>query len=228
MLLSSGAANIDERTDLEKKEFRVTLEYMNLLYLSCSVVCLIDLQYKGRFWTCFEVWLSFQEWDPKHESWRERQDADHGEHFMQPFLPEGRWLREQRAIRFGERAMLIPIASVAEVSARLPKDKIPPEIEGISLSWANVTIEAAIERLKQEDLFVTNKKDRKDQLDKIRQRFGQMGHIVRQVSTRRQQLKAQHHNASKTIQDRARAFLARKRMQLQMLGSRKRSTTEIE
>ena len=33
---------------------------VNLLYLGTSVLVLADNQYLGRFWTQFELWLSFQ------------------------------------------------------------------------------------------------------------------------------------------------------------------------
>ena len=36
------------------------LKNVNLLYLGCSVLCLIDISYLSRFWTQFEAWLSMQ------------------------------------------------------------------------------------------------------------------------------------------------------------------------
>ena len=33
---------------------------VNLLYLGCKVVSLLDLTYRSRFWTSYEGWLGFQ------------------------------------------------------------------------------------------------------------------------------------------------------------------------
>lgn len=38
--------------------FRTTLDKIYMLFLTCSVVVVLDLQYLGRFWTCYETWLS--------------------------------------------------------------------------------------------------------------------------------------------------------------------------
>jgi hypothetical protein len=49
-----------ERTPAEKTEFAQMLANINLLYLGCRVLVLMDRQYSGRFWTSFEVraaWL---------------------------------------------------------------------------------------------------------------------------------------------------------------------------
>ena len=35
------------------------LPNINLLYLGCSVLILLDRSYSGRFWTMYEAWLSF-------------------------------------------------------------------------------------------------------------------------------------------------------------------------
>ena len=36
------------------------LSSVNLLYLGCNVLCLVDISYLSRFWTQFEAWLSMQ------------------------------------------------------------------------------------------------------------------------------------------------------------------------
>ena len=46
----------DDRTLAEKLCFKWMLENVNLLYLSCSVLCILDLSYNTRFWTQFEAW----------------------------------------------------------------------------------------------------------------------------------------------------------------------------
>ena len=42
----------------EKAEFDRMLGEVNLLYLGCSVLVLLDLSYLSRFWTMYEAWLS--------------------------------------------------------------------------------------------------------------------------------------------------------------------------
>ena len=40
------------RTYLEQAEFDRTLPHVNLLYLGCTVLILLDLSYPSRFWVC--------------------------------------------------------------------------------------------------------------------------------------------------------------------------------
>jgi len=49
-----------ERTPAEKVEFVHMLQNINVLYLSLSVLLLLDLSYISRFWTQFEAWCSMQ------------------------------------------------------------------------------------------------------------------------------------------------------------------------
>ena len=48
------------RTPSEKVYFKWMLENINVLYLSVSVLILLDLSYISRFWTQYEAWLSMQ------------------------------------------------------------------------------------------------------------------------------------------------------------------------
>ena len=48
------------RTPAEKVYFKWMLENINVLYLSVSVLILLDLSYISRFWTQYEAWLSMQ------------------------------------------------------------------------------------------------------------------------------------------------------------------------
>ena len=49
-----------EKTPQEKLDFGRMLGQVNLLYLGCSVLIIMDRSYLSRFWTQFESWLSFQ------------------------------------------------------------------------------------------------------------------------------------------------------------------------
>jgi HEAT repeat protein/outer membrane murein-binding lipoprotein Lpp len=51
----------EQRTLAEKVRFKHMLGNVNLLYLGCQVLALIDISYLSRFWTQFEAWLSMQE-----------------------------------------------------------------------------------------------------------------------------------------------------------------------
>ena len=46
-----------ERTEDEKKEFKMTLNVINMLYLGARVQILLDFSYINRFWTQFEAWV---------------------------------------------------------------------------------------------------------------------------------------------------------------------------
>ena len=41
-----------ERTPAEKVDFQHMLSNINLLYLGCHVLVLLDLSYLSRFWVC--------------------------------------------------------------------------------------------------------------------------------------------------------------------------------
>ena len=40
-----------QRTDDEQREFKRMLYHMDLLYVGCSVLALVDISYSSRFWT---------------------------------------------------------------------------------------------------------------------------------------------------------------------------------
>ena len=48
-----------DKTEVEDIEFTTMLPNINLLYLFCSVLILLDGSYMSRFWTQFEAFLSF-------------------------------------------------------------------------------------------------------------------------------------------------------------------------
>ena len=49
-----------DKAESEDVEFSVMLPNINLLYLFCSVLILLDSSYMSRFWTQFEAFLSFR------------------------------------------------------------------------------------------------------------------------------------------------------------------------
>jgi hypothetical protein len=50
-----------QKTLAEEVRFKHMLGNVNLLYLGCQVLALIDISYLSRFWTQFEAWLAMQE-----------------------------------------------------------------------------------------------------------------------------------------------------------------------
>ena len=46
------------QTPAERSLFSATLPGINVLYLGMHVLILLDRQYIGRFWTCFETFLA--------------------------------------------------------------------------------------------------------------------------------------------------------------------------
>ena len=50
----------DERTREEEALFKKMLRQVNLLFLGCSVLLLVDISFCSRFWTMFEAWLAMQ------------------------------------------------------------------------------------------------------------------------------------------------------------------------
>jgi hypothetical protein len=48
------------KTERESAEFKEMLPNINLLYLTCSVLILMDRSYMNRFWTQFEAYLSMR------------------------------------------------------------------------------------------------------------------------------------------------------------------------
>jgi hypothetical protein len=53
------------RSEEDTADFKTMLSMVNLLYLGCSVLILLDLSYASRFWTQFEAWLSMQTTTPE-------------------------------------------------------------------------------------------------------------------------------------------------------------------
>ena len=49
-----------ERSSSEQQEFKRMLPEINLVYLTATVLILMDMTYMSRFWTQFEAWLSLQ------------------------------------------------------------------------------------------------------------------------------------------------------------------------
>ena len=56
-----GKGGARDITEAEAKDFGVMLSEVNLLYLGCKVLVLLDLSSRARFWTSYEAWLAHQQ-----------------------------------------------------------------------------------------------------------------------------------------------------------------------
>merc|ERR1712110_1198099 len=59
-MYQSTSADHNTRTKTQQQQFKAMLKNVNLLYMGCTVLILLDRSYLGRFWTQFEAWLSMQ------------------------------------------------------------------------------------------------------------------------------------------------------------------------
>jgi len=48
------------RTTKEEADFKHGLAHVNMVYLACNVVKILNSQYLGRFWPQYEAWLSYR------------------------------------------------------------------------------------------------------------------------------------------------------------------------
>ena len=53
-----------ERSPTDAVAFKRMLPRINMLYLGCSVLLIVDNTYVGRFWTQFEAWLAMRSCTP--------------------------------------------------------------------------------------------------------------------------------------------------------------------
>lgn len=51
----------------EQNDFSDGLDFVNMVYLSCKVLKIMNKIYVGRFWPQFEAWLSYQAVDPRNQ-----------------------------------------------------------------------------------------------------------------------------------------------------------------
>merc|ERR1712050_341630 len=118
-----------ERTPKDQRLFKETLPHINLLYLTTSVLILLDLSYLSRFWTQFEAWLSMQ-------------------------VPFADGLRP--AQKSERRFTIMPILNGNSILG-----------EGLCSTWEKKSPEEAVEVLAEDDVDVTSKSDKKEQLEKL-------------------------------------------------------------
>ena len=121
----------NDKSAADKKHFDHMLKHVNLLYLGCSVLVLMDVSFVSRFWTLFEAWLSMQQPDPNSG--------------LRPAVKgEERW----------------EIEMIHNASQSL-KEQLLAMVGGKSPAQVS-------EMLSKNDIAVTNQKDKKMMLEKVK------------------------------------------------------------
>ena len=130
-----------DRTEAELVEFRTMLSNVNLLYLGCSVLILLDGTYLSRFWTQFEAWLSMRTIELQAE---------------EPL----------RSATVQEKRYFIECLHSGDI-----------EYEGRKLEdvWGPANLEFACRYLQMDDVMVTNKSDKEQQIEKLKEQFDKLG-----------------------------------------------------
>ena len=143
----------DTRTLAEIAEFGRMLKNVNLLYLGGTVLLLVDLQYLGRFWTQFEAWLSM------------RTCSKDG------LLSDS----DEKDYRFEIRCL--------GNAALMNLDESVKRMWLLGESGEGVSAEDALAILEKDDIAVTNKSDKLNQLPKIKKLDGQVKEYYKSRST---------------------------------------------
>ena len=127
---ADGEESYDDRSPDHKSMFKRMLPNVNILYLACHVLCLVDLSYQSRFWTQFEMWLALQEVSPRG---------------------------------YG----LMPAQERRRLKIKLLHGATPSVKTVLLEMWQEVTPEEAVQKLAGNDIVVTNKSDKDQQLSKL-------------------------------------------------------------
>merc|ERR1719473_528202 len=115
------------------------LKQVNLLYLGCRVLILLDRQYMGRFWTQFEAWLAMRRCTP---------DGLRDGRFLNELMRNGLW---EVVVMYMDRD---PVA----------RTKLKETLEA---QWLECSLEVACLKLAAPDVEVTNQSDKIEQLEKL-------------------------------------------------------------
>ena len=118
-----------ELTSAERDEFKRMLAEVNLLYLGCKVLVLLDLSYVSRFWTSYEAWLGSQ--------------SPTGEGIRLADARSSRWeiVRILRANEFHVRALQDAVVKEMRTSAEAISYLGSPEIRVTNASDKTVQLE---------------------------------------------------------------------------------------
>jgi hypothetical protein len=130
------------RTEEEEVVFKVGLANIFMLFISSTVLILFDLQYVGRFWTSYEIWLS-----------------------LRTVTADG--LMNTPADKRRAHLRCMGAANEAE----------DIHMESMFTTWSEKTPEEAASVLGEDDIIVTNMKDKEQQMEVLRELARTAGNI---------------------------------------------------
>ena len=137
-----GSQVPDSRLPHQLDEFQTMLNDINLLFLGCRVLILLDRGYMHRFWTQFEAWLAL-----RHAT-AESGLADAHDNLQ----------------AFGVLEEFVQIDVLYDDSGI--GDNL---VEALHKQWDRCNVEDAVRTLQQPDVAVTNESDKETQLRKLPQ-----------------------------------------------------------
>jgi len=141
-----------ERNESEKALFKATLKHMNALYMFLPTLLLVDRQYSGRFWTCFEAFLAMQHVDVDGE--------------ITSAVSAGRAQRDSR--------YHITVIGAYGTSAASKE----AAIASLEACWGTCSVEEALQLLSNSDILVTNQNDKTVQLEVLKKLPKQVRHAL--------------------------------------------------
>lgn len=167
------------RSHAHQMMFERMLPSVNLLYLSCTVLAIIDQSYISRFWTQFEAWLACQEVTAMG---------------LQPV--HSARIASQRRLKVTSPPSIVLPTTASYPSAHfltLALTFCLAQVEGIHgaegsghlcdhllQTWAKKSVADARAHLAKPDVFVTNANDKETQLGKLQGLNDLLGNLFAQ------------------------------------------------
>jgi len=136
------------RSKRETDLFKATLKHMDALYLFLPVLLLVDKQYSGRFWTCFEAFLSMQHVDVDGRM--------AGALLQRPSGKTGERGAGGTSCAEGQPRYNIAVLGASGVG----EARAAAEIASLETMWGHASVDEALGVLSHSDILVTNLHDK--------------------------------------------------------------------
>jgi len=154
--------NGSARAPADQSLFGWTLQNVLWLYLTCSVLVLLDGQYGGRFWTCVELWTAQR----LGES-RSLQGSSAPAVTAAPCSSTGD-AGGTRPEPDGAASGTMVCTRVTPRCAMMTMDETPLAVAlAVASEWRSLDAESAQGRLASDEIHVTNQKDKEDLVDEL-------------------------------------------------------------
>ena len=183
-----------KRTAEESADFHRQLKQVNMLFLGFECLCIVDMQYLGRFWTQLESWLSYQKCEGG--SLKPRGAHDRSRTTIKGIHSAGRSIEEAlekecTLVRTRTQAVTRTSRACSRACSRPPAlvPRVPRPWRSMGAAGAGVQWAQAVEILNRPDVHVTNQKDKGEQLDKIRRLVAELSASVKKTSVSSKQLR---------------------------------------